>query len=300
MGLQPGWRLEPSDWLPDVGEFQNISIFPSPVIFWAVGEESLSRHQNPLIRRSLGVSLLSLTVDTLHALYLGIMNSFCMFVIWRCLLDNVWSTGATLEELVEKSLIVARSRLHAWHRRRHQLKPKERLTVVHDFTKGMIGTKDDKKCKTKGHETWSFMLFLLDELQGRPGVPDQGRLLRAGRALEEMVNTWKASEWRMTPSQIQQTFDAFNCFVSMTDGIPDFVNECFHPKRHLVAHLLREQGFFGCPARYANWIDEALNKLLKATTRNISQFSFDPTVLAAMRHLLVQVNAGRRLQHPDE
>ena len=200
MGLQVGWRLEPSDFLQDIGKFETISTFPFPVMFWAVGEESLSRHRNPLLRKSLGVTALSLTVDTLHTVYLGIMNSFCMFVIWRCLLAHVRSTGSTLEEVVEKTVIVARSRLHAWHRRRHVEKPKEALTVVHGFTKGMIGTREDKKCKTKGHETWSLMLFLLDELARYPKVPDQGRLLRAGRALEEMINVWKVSEWRMTSS----------------------------------------------------------------------------------------------------
>ena len=269
-------------------------------MFWAVGEESLSRHRNPLLRKSLGVTALSLTVDTLHTVYLGIMNSFCMFVIWRCLLAHVWSTGSTLEEVVEKTVIVARSRLHAWHRRRHVEKPREVLTVVHDFTKGMIGTRDDKKCKTKGHETWSLMLFLLDELSRYPKVPDQGRLLRAGRALEDMVKVWKLSKWRMSAIQIQRTFDAFNRFVSMTDGIPDYTEECFQPKRHLMIHLLREQGFFGCPSKYANWLDEALNKLLKGTTRNVSQLTFDSTILPAMRRLLVEVNAGRRLQHPED
>ena len=147
---------------------------------------------------------------------------------------NVWSTGHTLEEVVEKSIIVVRSRLHAWHRRRHVANPEEVLIVVHDFTKGMIGTKDDKKCKTKGHETWSVMLFLLDELQRCPQVPDQGRLLKAGRALEDLVSTWKASEWRMTSRQIQQTFDAFNRFISMSDGIPDYADDCYQPKRHLT------------------------------------------------------------------
>ena len=117
--------------------------------------------------------------------------------------------------------------------------------------------------------------------------------------MEELVNTWKAFEWRMTEDQIQQTFDAFNRFISMTDGIPDYADDCYQPKRHLMAHMLREQSFFGCPVKYATWFDEALNKLLKGCTRNLSQSTFESTVLPAMRYLLVEVNAGRRLQHPD-
>ena len=42
MGLQAGWRLEPYDFLADIGEFGKISVFPFPVMFWAVGEESLT------------------------------------------------------------------------------------------------------------------------------------------------------------------------------------------------------------------------------------------------------------------
>ena len=44
--------------------------------------------------------------------------------------------------------------------------------------------------------------------------------------------------------------------------------------------------FFGNPEAYANWYDEHLNKILKATCRFASQFHFEGGVLDRMRHLL--------------
>ncbi len=62
--------------------------------------------------------------------------------------------------------------------------------------------------------------------------------------------------------------------------------DCFVPKHHIVVHLLRKTGFQGNPMVYSTWLDESLNKLLKAACKNVSAATFYKSVLLKMRDLL--------------
>ena len=62
--------------------------------------------------------------------------------------------------------------------------------------------------------------------------------------------------------------------------------DVYTPKHHLLFHLVHGSSFHGNPRAYANWEDESLNRLLKATCRDVSQMSFDASVLARVRELL--------------
>ena len=69
----------------------------------------------------------------------------------------------------------------------------------------------------------------------------------------------------------------------------------FTPKHHLLWHLLLGMRDLGNPATYACWMDEALNKTLKASCRQTSQATFESTVLLRMRDLLQARVRKRRL-----
>ena len=58
------------------------------------------------------------------------------------------------------------------------------------------------------------------------------------------------------------------------------------PKLHVMWHMLLDTRFKGNPARYANWLDESLNKVLRGACRNASQATFEATVLLRMRGIL--------------
>jgi hypothetical protein len=62
--------------------------------------------------------------------------------------------------------------------------------------------------------------------------------------------------------------------------------ESWTPKHHVVYHMLLNTGFHGNPELYANWEDEALNKMLKACCRYVSQLRFEESCLLRMRSLL--------------
>ena len=53
-GLTATMRLEPSEFLADVGAFEDIRTFPHPVRFWDTAEETLVRHRCPLFSTETG------------------------------------------------------------------------------------------------------------------------------------------------------------------------------------------------------------------------------------------------------
>jgi hypothetical protein len=62
-------------------------------------------------------------------------------------------------------------------------------------------------------------------------------------------------------------------------------DEVYVPKHHIVFHLIDKIAYQGNPRLYATWLDEALNKTLKACCRQISQATFEGSVLFHMRRL---------------
>ena len=64
--------------------------------------------------------------------------------------------------------------------------------------------------------------------------------------------------------------------------------ESFIPKHHVLWHLLDRMSFQGNPNIYSNWIDEDLNKTLKACCKNVSQATFEASALLKMREILVR------------
>ena len=146
----------------------------------------------------------------------------------------------------------------------------------------------------KGAECWWVMRFLLDELQRNPLVSPP--LLEAGRAVESVIGIWAAAGWRLTPAEIQASHDGFNRFAILTADIVDMHT----PKRHLFAHIITRLEFHGNPRYYANWMDESLNLLLKATCRFMSQQCFEPCVLSHMNRLLPSKCTRKRNRDPDQ
>ena len=162
------------------------------------------------------------------------------------------------------------------------------------MTKGRVGTNTDRLCKTKAAETWGLMLFLLDTLENNLGrLPlSAGRYARAGRHLEQMTRVFHAAGTRLTIMQIQAAWDHYKQYMALTDDIddPDDMDQRL-PKRHLVLHMLERLHDFGNPRFYANWMDETLNKTLKATCRAVSQITFEPALYVRMRELLKRIHA---------
>jgi hypothetical protein len=284
LGLRANDRLEPSSVLPDVSKLEDL-VVPATVTFWRSREESITRHRNPMFCSSTvtGLGLSSLTVDLLHAVYLGVMNRYCAVVLWFLFGSDVFGTVGTAEENLQAAVLIMKSQLMAFYTNFQRANPTRVLTRVGDLTTKMVGTKWNPKCKTKGAETLGMALFLTDMLQ-RYAVRlgnDGKRLERAGSALLRMVDIWDSCGRVMEATASRAAFEQYQ--THMTCMEPD---DMFTPKHHILFHLLYRSGQLGNPRYYASWQSEAKNKLLKSSCRAVSQATFEATVLFRMKHVL--------------
>jgi hypothetical protein len=202
LGLRLDDRLEPSDPVPDVGLFDECAV-PFQATFWRCSEESLTRHRNPLFAAAeTGLSVARLCVDTLHCLYLGVMKFWCRITMWKMFACGYYGLLGTADENLIAAVLVMRSNLFDFYKKRRAEHPGEELTQVADFTPKMCGSRSDQACKTKGGETWGFTLFLLTEIRtiGPVQLPDHDRLLLAGQSLERIVCIWNEHGW-VIPAQ---------------------------------------------------------------------------------------------------
>ena len=210
--LRPRDRLEPSRHLHDIGTLEGHPL-PSTVICWRRSEETLWRHRNPLFGygcssedNAVPDPVDFLTVDPLHALYLGVLKIWARNAMWCLFESGAYGCPASNQENLLKVVLVFRAVLFSWYSQRAREFKLEGLTRVSDFTPKMAGSCAEHALKTKGAETWGVSLFLLRELRrfaSRCGSSGQ-RLLRAGEELETIVLIWRRYEWVLPDAAIEE------------------------------------------------------------------------------------------------
>ena len=288
LGLRKGDRLDPTPSLPDIGNFFELCCCPVDVTFWRPDRATLARHRNPLFSLATGITpYRCLTTDLLHAFYLGIVKQLACTCFWFLIQSGLWGPpGGTEEERLERAREALVIRLFQWYRARHQLHPEERLTRVNAITSKMLGSMSAKELKTKGAESWGVLLFTLDMLatnEHRLGDASV-QLVKAGRCLEELVTIWQASGIAVSEDVIDRCWALWEQFLDHTHDMELLQR----PKRHVVSHLISRLADHGNPRLAANWFDEALNKLLKAACRQVSQTTFEASLTHRMRPMLGQ------------
>ncbi len=206
MGLKENDRLEAGGDVKDIGDIESMTP-PFTVFFWRRSDETLCRHRNPLWRTDLGMNFDACgTIDMLHAVHLGVMQSWGKVALWEMLLNEVYGHRADSDDRLANSCLVIRGALTRWLKIRRATYPAEVLTEVNDFTPSMVGTHTHPAFKLKGAETWCFALFLVHELElhgSRVGVRGP-RLLMAGRCLVDIVMATRQHGWVMPPTTIEE------------------------------------------------------------------------------------------------
>ena len=128
LALLQGDKLEPTAWMLDVSMFFTITSFPIPAIFWRSSSETLMRHRNPIFDVGLGITPPRvITIDTLHALFLGVFMGWCKCALWMMIESGVWGRHSTIDETISFACAAIRHDLDVFYKRRHQLDPKEVL-----------------------------------------------------------------------------------------------------------------------------------------------------------------------------
>ena len=199
MNLAIGDRVEPGGSLSEVGELDDVDL-PALVVFWRRANESISRHRCALLNEpELGMTpTRSITIDTLHCLYLGVMNAYVKTAMWAIFLSGVYGAIGTESENLQVAVMVMRNQLTSWYKHRHELDPREKLIKLSKLSTKSVGTRNNRCFKGKAAETWGVLLFFIDELR-RLGerVQDGQRLLRAGQCLERIVLLWRNCDWEI-------------------------------------------------------------------------------------------------------
>ena len=292
--LRRGDRLEPCPTLPNVADFKHLTSFPVSLVFWRKSWETVARHNNPVFANQAahGVSLnRCLSVDALHGLYLGELNAFNAHLLWFLILSGRYGRLGDQYEILQIALAALKLEMATWFKHRHEQFPLEKLTKPNDITTGMVGSADAQTLKLKGAENWCFLLFMYDtliNLRGHLGH-DCERLIQAAHCLIEINRIFKTSPCRMSEAAIAESFRMYSDFLDITEEMEDL----HIPKRHLLIHMFERIDHFGNPNGYATWYDEHLNRLLKASCRDVSQQTFDRSLLLRMRILLKLEHAKR-------
>ena len=96
LGLKKGDRLEPHQGCQDIGGegFDLSKEFPLRVLFWRKSDETRTRHRLPLMDSSIGISIDTFMIDSLHTLYLGVAATFVSFALRRLIIVDAFRVGA--------------------------------------------------------------------------------------------------------------------------------------------------------------------------------------------------------------
>ena len=289
--LRRGDRVEPTRMLPNVDGFEKLTQFPQEVLFWRPSLETLARHRCPLFCDDTGLEPATcMTIDLLHAMYLGCMNKFCELVVWLLLCSGFWGTHGNEEEQVAISIQCMKHELLHFYAAYRQRRPRPKpLTELRNLTKKMVGERAAPKLKVKGAQCWVLLLFLNDFLTKHENMLafDAGRWAAAGVALERFCKLLDELPVNPTATQRAQSLDLWKRHMALTSEAEDL----FIPKRHLICHMILSMPLLGNPRFYAYWFDESLNKVLKLACRGISQATFETSCLLRMPSLLQRVSS---------
>ena len=220
--LLKGDRLEPCRSCPDIGVgFDELAqkAFPVTVLFWRRSAETILRHRNPLFEVP-GVTMLTLMVDTLHCMFLGVVPKFLQACIWMCIMNNVWGSDAVHQQTRDELNIQAcRAALFDWYKKMRQSNQGHALTELGDLTPGMLGTRASQCFTPKGAESKCmipFVVGLLEKYRAVLPAPQVNYLLLSGRALMRLLDKMQAVPSRPTPAACKDgMFEILDWFDSV-------------------------------------------------------------------------------------
>lgn len=153
LGLKRGDRVEPSAQLPDISGFEELQC-PVTVLWWRSSEETATRHRNPMFEAGTGISVLTLAVDSLHCLALGVWQVVLSAIIEAIVAHDLY--GA-----VEAGCTTIESKLqHTSHKLARELRSWMREHPGYTAIRGELSI----PLRLKGGETKTCLHFMYDRL----------------------------------------------------------------------------------------------------------------------------------------
>ena len=175
--LHAGDRVEPCSSVPDVAAFEHL---PGDLdcLFWRVTGNRRVKHRNPLFCAAAGITTLSLVVDVLHTIYLGLAKDLTMHAIWELLLSNAYviDTNSSSTVKSQMGLQVFKTEYDSWVGRQ----PDGIVaTPVQDLSIAMLGSRLNRCLNIKASETKGMFLFTCTELARKQHMIQGGDLWAA-------------------------------------------------------------------------------------------------------------------------
>jgi len=278
-------RLEPSAFVHDIIEFDNIATYPFDAVFWRPSRQTITLHRNPLF----GIRYWSyklLMIDALHTIHLGLLHRFMWFVFWTVVRDDTLNIGLTLHQAkAEVSLQRFRAALFSWYRLPPQRtrSRKGQFTEVKQLTLGMFGSSKRIAIKIKAKEGEGITEFIthrfLDSVARR--MPVVSHLRECGSSILRYLQLCREAPGMPAPRTMQTLFDLGMSHLRSAHaaGIP------FGPKHHLFVHMLNRTLFAGNPATYSTFLDESLNQTLASISKAACASVWERRVLDNIRTL---------------
>lgn len=196
LGLRTGDRLEPCESLPDVVEFEHISVFPAKVLFWRPSKANTVHHRCPLWQPEFGLTpARSIAIDLLHSYYLGPLQVWARESCWMRLESGIWKApGHTEKENIVMTVSILQRELFSFYAGAATTHPGEDISKMAALTAKMLGVGGkSKRLKSKAKETWGLALFLLRLLPRHVAVLGErgASMLAAGHLLVDFLRHLK-------------------------------------------------------------------------------------------------------------
>ena len=218
------------------------------------------------------------------------MLSWGKIALWCLLVAGVWGQlENTNEARLKVAILACRAALLHWYAEQQS------HGIIHtriDFiTSKMIGSVQDPCLKLKAMEAYGFLQFLLHCLAKYSTlVPKASVLMAAGQAIHSMVQVMKQSPASLPMQTQQELLDLWKRHMSL---MTEF--DIFTPKHHLMFHMILRASVLGNPWMYNTFLDESLNKQLKAVCRLCHQVTFESIAILKITEVLKRQAAKRGL-----
>ena len=212
---------------------------PFNATFWRVRRDCFNRpidslsHRSPLFNTRLCTSpSRSLAIDTLHTVYLGIMQRLVATILMRVLWCNPWKTR--LENRVkrlEADMFVFYDKQKVPHQTRVNMMTPKMLPEEHgpNHHGGIL--------KLKASETYVVLKFAVYELEVHAdcNVYKHSELLGAARALVTWVQTMHRSPAKLSRDQYNTLVDAAQRTLLLSERAEVHPTPKFHTFGHVTA-----------------------------------------------------------------
>ena len=293
LGLKQNDRLEAHDDMPDYCDFYNLTSFPARLLFWRSDSETLTRRRNPFFSEETGCTPQRIgALDWLHTLSLGVFQTYIAFLVHLFLRHDAYSTGfGSYEEKVATSIPILSSGMDNWQSSEAR---KGRVLTRVNVDEHTFGASASPACNLKGGETNWLLEFLVSVELPRIGAKlgaHFGPLLTAGQNLMDVLSLIHKHPFTFPIRDVFCFHNAAKSYLTIMTVTFGFRSK---PKDHFMIHMARRIQRMGSPALYANWADEAKNKLLRDIAGSSHSLVHDRRILVEFPFASEVENKRRR------